>query len=172
MKISQNKIDALISESVGTDALEVVRHLIENGENISEFIMAEQLKIPINLIRNTLYRLQQQNLVTFMRKKDKKKGWYIYYWTFNRSHAETLDKSLKNEKIYSLKKRLNKEESEEFFECPKKCIRLTVMRALESNFKCPDCDRILKQANNKKVIKEIRRELEELEGAQEAIAAA
>ncbi|MFH1376267.1 MAG: hypothetical protein ABIH25_01395 [Candidatus Woesearchaeota archaeon] len=172
MKLNQNKVDELILNRIGEDVVDIVRFLIKKGENISEFIIAEKLDIPINQIRNMLYRLQQQNLVTFMRKKDKKKGWYIYYWTFNDSQAVLLEKSLKTEKIDSLKQRLGKEETEEFFVCPKKCIRLTLMRALEGNFKCPECDRILKQANNKKVIKEIRRELEELEGAQEAIAAA
>ena len=175
MKLSQNKIDDLVLRTVGEDSIKVVRHLIKNGENISEFIIAEDLKIPINSIRNILYRLQQQNLVTFMRKKDKKKGWYIYYWTFNESQAQRLDKTLKKEQIDILKKRLETEETGSFFTCSKKCLRLTFQRALENNFKCPECSKILEEVDNKKIIKEIKRELGLLESiyfSEEAVAAA
>lgn len=168
MKLSQNKVDDLISKSVGEDAVKVVRYLIKNGENISEFIIAEQLQIPINTIRNILYRLQQQNLVTFMRKKDKKKGWYIYYWTFNENQAHTLDENLKKEQIDTLKKRLETEETGNFFTCSKKCLRLTFQRALENTFKCPECNKVLKEASNKKIIKEIKKELEILEALEES----
>jgi transcription initiation factor TFIIE subunit alpha len=173
MEISKKKVEELISKSIGKDASQVACFLFENGENISEFVIAESLKTPINIIRNILYRLQQQNLVTFIRKKDKKKGWYIYYWTLNTIQLKTLEKLLKEEKINTLKQRLQKEESEDFFTCPKKCLRLTFTRALENNFKCPECDKVLKEVDNRKVINELRRELALLEGGpQEALAAA
>ena len=61
--------------------------------NISEFKIAEELKIDVHLVRNILYRLNNFNLATYIRKKDREKGWYISYWTLNTQRfKEVYDK--------------------------------------------------------------------------------
>ena len=159
MELSQLEIDNLVAEVAGRDAVSVAEFIINTGENVSEFLIAEKLDTPINHIRNILYRLQENNLVTFMRKKDKQKGWYIYYWTFNKIQAKLLIKRLKTERIVTLKKRLEKE-AEDFFTCRKKCLRITFNNAMENGFKCSECNAVLKQVSNKKQVKEIKKELE------------
>ena len=159
MELSQLEIDNLVGEVSGRDAVPVAQFILNTGENVSEFLIAEKLEITINHIRNILYRLQENNLVTFMRKKDKKKGWYIYYWTFNKVQAGILIKKLKEKRILTLKKRLEKE-AEDFLSCRKKCLRITFNNALENNFKCPECEGILKQVSNKKQVASIKKELE------------
>jgi transcription initiation factor TFIIE subunit alpha len=162
-ELTQNKINTLVSQLAGEDTIEVVRFIIENGENVSEFLISESLKIPMNALRNMLYRLQENNLITFTRKKDKKKGWYIYYWTFNHSEAKATIKRMKESRIFNLKKRLEREDSSQFYTCSSKCLRLAFENALDSNFRCPECEKVLKEIDNKKVIKEIRKELSLLE---------
>lgn len=159
MELDKEEVEQLIMELTGEDTLPIVRFLIENGENISEFIISEKLQIGINHIRNILYRLQENNLVSFIRKKDKQKGWYIYFWTFNKVHARLLIKKLKQERINTLRKRLKKEQ-EEFFTCSKKCLRISFNHALENNFKCPDCGKVLKEVSNKQKKAEIQKELD------------
>ena len=43
------------------------------------------------------------------KRKDKKKGWYIYYWTFKHKHLKFLLNNMNKEKIQRLKDRLDKE---------------------------------------------------------------
>ena len=70
-------------------------------------------------------------------KKDKKKGWYIYYWTFDNIHAEAMVNRMKQERINNLKKRLEIETSTTYYSCKKKCIRMPYERALENNYLNP-----------------------------------
>ena len=97
MVINLEKVDELIEKLTGEETVKLVRLIIEGKENVSEFILAEKLEIKINTVRNMLYGLQKYNLVTSMRKKDKQKGWYIYYWTFNEVQAKVLMKTVKQE---------------------------------------------------------------------------
>ncbi len=161
MDIDFEKIEELVARLAGKDTVELSKLIIEGKENVSEFLLAEKLELGINLVRNRLYRLQKHNLVSSMRKKDKQKGWYIYYWTFNLVQAKLLIKSLKEEEIGSLKKRLKKEE-EDHYTCSRKCLRLNFMNSMDNDFKCPLCEGMLAQSNNKKIIKEIKKELEVL----------
>ena len=161
MELTQEKIDELVLNMTSEDAVPIVRFLLKKGENVSEFLIAEHLQMGINHVRNALYWLQESNLVTFLRKKDKKKGWYIYYWTFNEVQAKVLVKKLYEERVESLKKRLESENAE-FLTCRRKCLRISFDNALENDFKCPECEGVLKQVDNKKQITAIRKELEEL----------
>ncbi len=161
--VKLEKVEQLALQIGGEIARQIVLFLIKNGENISEFVIAENLKVEINVIRKTLYMLQENNLVHSMRKKDKKKGWYIYYWTFDENQAKIMIERLKKERINSLKKRLELESETTYYTCSKKCIRMTFEHALENNFTCPVCDKVLKEIDNKKQINLIKKELELLE---------
>jgi len=164
------EIDQLIQEIISPEAIPVVQSIIAGKENVSEFKIADKLKVSINQLRIILYKLQEYNLLTSTRKKDKKKGWYIYYWTFNFNQANQIIKDLKQEKISTLKKQLDLENSSEFFTCSKKCVRLTLHHALEKDFKCPICERVLKKVDNRKTIKEIQNQLISLQEQAEVAA--
>jgi transcription initiation factor TFIIE subunit alpha len=166
--LTEKEIDTLVSQLTGEEAVEVVRYILSQGENVSEFLISESLEIPINAIRNMLYRLQENNLITFTRKKDKKKGWYIYYWTFNHSEAQATTKRMKENRIFNLRKRLEREDSSQFYTCSSKCLRVKFDNALESSFRCPECTKVLKEVNNSKIIREIKKELSLLEEIEES----
>lgn len=162
MRLSNKLTDELIREVVGDDAIKLV-NLLRNKINVSEFKLAEKLKITVNHVRNILYRLQERNLVTSVRKKDKKKGWYIYYWTFNANEAKILLSSLKKRKLEDLRSKLNTETLDTFFLCPRDATRLKVDYAIDHDFKCPECGTLLKQQDNDQYLAKIRKEIEELE---------
>jgi transcription initiation factor TFIIE subunit alpha len=152
----------VIKEVAGQDVLPLVKAL-KNKKNISEFKLADAIRQEINLTRNMLYRLYDQNLVSFIRKKDKKKGWYIYYWTFNPKRIKELVRNLKKTRVERLKERLEREKSTNFFTCANKCIRLDFDQATEFEYKCPECGEILQQEDNTPRIKELEKELQKLE---------
>jgi len=89
MRITNNKIYETVREVVGEDSIKVVEFL-KDKKNISDFKIAEKINTDIHKIRNILYRLYNHNLVSYYRKKDRQKGWYISYWTFNKKRIADL----------------------------------------------------------------------------------
>src|SRR3989344_3635248 len=84
----------------GKTAVDIV-NLLYGKKNVNEFLIAKKLSLTINQIRNILYKLSDSNLVSFSRKKDKRKGWYTYYWTLNLDKVyelleKTIEKDLEN----------------------------------------------------------------------------
>jgi transcription initiation factor TFIIE subunit alpha len=159
------KIDLLsevISEVAGEDVLPLVRAL-KNKKNVSEFNLADTIRQEINTTRNMLYRLYDRNLVSFIRKKDKKKGWYIYYWTFSPARIKEIAHSLKKQKIARLTERLAREQVTKYFICANKCVRLDFDQATEFEYKCPECGEILHQEDNSKIISDLQKEIVFLE---------
>lgn len=162
MKLTQNKIDEIILEIAGPDGLRLVREL-KNKENVSEFSLATKLKKDIKLIRNLLYKLYNYNLISSIRKKDKQKGWYIYYWTLIPENIKFL--YIKNKKIIinKLKEQLEKEQTEQFYTCSKKCIRLNFDQAIDFEFRCPECGELISQHQDPKIISNLEKEIDKLE---------
>lgn len=159
------KEDAIISvveHVAGHDVLPLI-NVLKDKKNVSEFTIAEELKEEINTIRNKLYRLYDFNLVEFTRKKDKKKGWYIYYWTFVPSRIPYLIKDLKRKRLEKLKERIKLEQGSNFFECVNKCMRLTFDKAIDFEFKCPECGQLMNQEDNAKKIENMKAEIAQLE---------
>src|SRR3989338_2916146 len=105
MKISTNLIKQVVSDVAVEDVVPLVM-AIRDKKNISEFKIAELITEPINNTRNKLYRLFDNNLINFVKKKDRKKGWYIYYWTFNEKQIKFLMLKLKKERLLRLNDRL------------------------------------------------------------------
>ena len=161
MRLSNKIIEASIVEVAGEDVLPIV-HFLKNKKNISEFKIAEAIKKEINATRNMLYRMQEANLVSFIRKKDKKKGWYIYYWTFKPKMIKHIVTNLKKEKLSKLKDRISREKSNHFFICQNKCIRLDFEQAMNFEFKCPECGEIMNQEDNKENIRLIEEEIKKI----------
>src|SRR3989338_8254850 len=110
MKVTNTKIHDNVKEVVGEDSLKVVEFL-RDKKNISDFKIAEKVKADIHEIRNILYRLYNYNLVTYYRKKDRQKGWYISYWTFNKKRIKDLVVQLHYSKMAKFTERLKVEEA-------------------------------------------------------------
>lgn len=162
MKLSTKLIESVIEEVAGKDVIPLVLSL-RNKKNVSEFSIADTLSLNINATRNMLYRLQGNNLVTFTRKKDTQKGWYIYYWTMNLAQVKILFNDLKKKKLKTLRERLEREEGNDFFSCTKRCLRLDFHNATEFEFKCPECGEIMHQMENSAYLGSLREDIKKLE---------
>lgn len=164
MVLTNKKIYGLINEIAGERAVPIIEYL-KNRKNVSEFIIADKVKLDMQTTRNILYTLNSHNVATYIRRKDRKKGWYISYWTFNRKRVKELTDKLRKEKIIKLTERLTKEESNKgnFFICGQACARLDFEQATEFEFKCPECGNLLNQQDNAKTIDNIKERITELE---------
>ncbi len=151
----------VITEVAGEDTLVLVAYL-KGKKNVSEFVIAKDMKMEINTIRNMLYRLLDSNLVTFTRKKDKQKGWYIYYWTYQPKNIDHLFWEIKKKRLEGLKDRLFREKQNVFFVCPKGCIRLEFENAISFDYRCPECGSMLGQQDNAGLRVQLETEISEL----------
>ncbi len=162
MKLSNKLVEEVVSSVAGEDVLPLVK-LLKNKKNVSEFKLAESLKLEINVTRNMLYRLYHANLVSFIRRKDKKKGWYIYYWTFKIKQIKHLAVTIKKEKLERLNDRLEREKESSFFICPNTCMRLDFEKAVGFEFKCPECASIMEQESNEAKIEQLESEIKAIQ---------
>jgi transcription factor E len=154
MKITKEQLIDLISVTLGDDVLPLV-HLLWKKSNISEFKLAEKLNITVNQTRNMLYRLSELNLVSFMRKKDKRKGWYIYYWSLKKDSAFNAVWRFKKKRLEQFKTRLTQEQKGVYYVCPNKCMRMGMDKAMEFDFRCQECGSLLGQQDNKRTVENI-----------------
>jgi len=163
MRITNTKITETVKEIIGEDSLEIVEYL-RDKKNISDFKIAEKTKRDIHEIRNILYRLYNHNLVSYYRKKDRQKGWYISYWTFNKKRIKDLMDNLHHSKIEKFTERLQEEELNKgnIYMCPSACIRVNFDKATDFEFKCPECGTILNHQDNEKTITFLRDKIKEL----------
>ena len=163
MKVTNTKIHDTVKEVVGEDSLKVVEFL-RDKKNISDFKIAEKVKADIHEIRNILYRLYNHNLVTYYRKKDRQKGWYISYWTFNKKRIKDLMKNLHYSKLEKFGERLKHEEANKgnIYLCPSACVRVNFEKATDFGFKCPECGSILNLQDNSKTIEFLQGQIKEL----------
>ena len=161
MKIDEKLQDKVISYLCGEDTLPII-HFLKGKYNVSEFEIAEALNLDLNVMRNQLYRLQQYNLLKFKRKKDKQKGWYIYYWTPDLSNIPYLYLKILKDQLARIESRLEREKNNFFFSCQNRCMRLSFEQATDFNFTCPECGLIMDEVKNEDIIKELEKKREEL----------
>lgn len=146
--INSKIVMEVISHLVGDDVVDLVIELIAK-DDYSEFKLAEKLNMDVNFARNMLYRLLEHNLVSFTRRKDKRKGWYIYYWTFNPNDVEKKRHSIIEKQLSDLDHSLNSEFNHNiFFMCENKCEKYDFDSAVEHEFKCQECGELLGQHDN------------------------
>lgn len=166
MILTNKKIHETVEEVAGEDAVKIIEYL-KNRKNISEFIIADKTKLDMQTTRSILYKLNGCNIASYIRKKDRKKGWYISYWTFNRNRVKDLIKRLKKDKLDRLKEQLKREESNKgnFYICSKACARLGFDQAVDFEFKCPECGALMNLQENSKTISNIKERIKELSSA-------
>lgn len=157
----REKIEDVVRDSVSEEAIPIVLYLIGKTK-VSEFTIANDLNMEIHKARNTLYKLFEQNILSFIRKKDKIKGWYICYWDFNEKAIPFLHDKIKKNKLQRLQERLEKESTATFYMCKNACTRMDFEKAMEFNFKCPECGELMDEQNNIRTIESLQKTIKGL----------
>jgi len=152
----------IVSFIAGPNAIGLV-DLLHKKENVNEFLIAKKMEITINQTRNMLYKLADEGLVSFIRKKDKKNGgWYTYFWTLS------ISKSLRNLKskivgeMENLERQLASKQTKQFYYCENCDLEMSEESALLYDFVCPECGEVFIAKDNSNYIKEIEEKLEAL----------
>ena len=162
-RVSKKQFEWVVRKVAGEDVIPLAWFL-KNKKDVSEFELAEEMGEEVNTTRNKLYRLNQANLVTSIRKKDEEKGWYIYYWSLKHERMPLLIKHIKRSRLNELKDKLDKEINSILFLCNNECVVLDFDQALNFNFMCPECGCVMNQKENcKKYVNTLKCKIKTLE---------
>ena len=139
---------------------DTVIDILKDEKPVNEFKIADKLKLTINQARNILYKLYNQNIVSFARKKDEKKGWYIYSWFLNVPKALERLKALKEKELNNLEHQLHSRENKRFYVCPNECVEFNEESAMLHQFTCPECGTIMQLALTEQLAKDLKDKIE------------
>ena len=155
------KISAMIG---GDDYLKVARSLLKTEDATDEEI-ASSTGLRINMVRRVLYDLFGKGLITGVRVKDERKGWFVYRWRSRRDEVENFIENQKKKILDRLQKRLDYENSSDFYHCGNEdCSRATFEDSLELFFKCPSCGQVLNLKKNDKIKKNFTKKIDQIKG--------
>jgi len=155
-------LDKVLMETFGKTAVKI-GDLLYGKKNVNEFLIAKKLDLTINQTRNLLYKLAESGLVYSIRKKDKKKGWYTYFWTLDIGKSLDFLKSVMEKKMREINNQISSRETRRFYYCENCKIEYNEESALVRDFICSECGRVLILKDNSSFIVDKKKELDGLQ---------
>lgn len=153
-----NLLKNLIEKVAGSVAVPIVE-ILYSKRDVNEFLIAKKMNMTINQVRNILYKLSAEGLVSFIRKKDKRKGWYIYFWTLDSYKCLLkIQADLQND-VRDLELLLESREKNRFYVCKTCNIEINEEKALEHDFSCEECADLYQLADNTPIIKDLKNKI-------------
>lgn len=141
---------------------EPIADLLYSSKHVNEFIIAKKLDLTINQTRNILYKISDVGLVSSIRKKDKKKGWYTYFWKIETLKALEFLKAYVEKRMDQFTNQVNSRESKTFYVCERCNLEYNEENAMHLEFACPECGEVLSLKDNTKLIKDLRKNYDKL----------
>ena len=152
----------IISDFAGEGAAGIV-DLLFKKKNVNEFLIAKKLDLTINQTRNILYKLSDEGLVSFIRKKDSKKGgWYTYFWTLNSGKSLIKFRNKLNEETSSMKEQLELRKNKTFYYSAGADLEYTEEEALLNDYICPETGEVLEIRDSTEIVVKLESEIERL----------
>jgi transcription initiation factor TFIIE subunit alpha len=173
---SRKKLDpalkVILAEIGGDQCVKVATELYNiKSDEITDDQLADICGIKLNIVRKILYVLYGNKLAEFRKVRDKKSGWFIYYWHESFENLKELIILKQKQVLDKLNAKLSYEEDNVFYICEnfangasdnpdntQVCNNIvTFENAMEENFKCKNCGGNLSHYDNDR-IKEFLRE--------------
>jgi transcription factor E len=139
----------------GNGSGQIVEILFDKSD-VNEFLVAKKMNLTINQVRNILYKLSADGLVSFTRKKDKKKGWYIYFWTLDSEKCLMKIEAEIEKKMSELKQLLRDRETKRYYVCKGCNIEVGEEKALEGDFSCDECAEVYALVDNTNAVRDVK----------------
>ena len=152
----------VIAGIVGKPGEDLVE-LLDAKKYINEFLIAKKLDLTINQTRNILYKISDHGLVSSIRKKDKKKGWYTYFWRIEVLKSLEFLKGILLKKINEINNQIKSRTEKQFYICKRCNIEITEEKALPHNFICNECGEVYSMKDNSFVVKGLEKEKNKLD---------
>ena len=139
--------------------IEKINSILKRDKYTNEFLIAKKLDIPVNHTRTFLYKLLEFGLVSSLREKDEKKGFYIYSWKLNALKSLEFLKKFLEKNIKKLENLKEGKSHKQTYKC-ERCIReVSVEDALMNDFYCVECGKLLEVNDSSKIIESMNRKI-------------
>jgi transcription initiation factor TFIIE subunit alpha len=147
----------------GEEYVRVARALL-NNENATDEEIASATGLKINAVRKALYDLFGKSLISGVRVRDMKMGWFVYRWKAQRDQVDGFIENQKRKALERLKNRLEYEQSHEFYHCgTPNCRKYIFEQAVEVFFKCQICGKPLNLIDNSQLVQAFKWKIEQIE---------
>ena len=144
---------------VGDEGLNLLERFPKEGEHSDEGLAAST-GINLNTVRHTLYSLYEKRLAEYHRIKNNETGWLTYLWQLRTDRIYDAIREDMNLVLEKLSRREKYEEENDFYLC-KDCQHLfTFPIAMNSDFKCPDCEKPMGHFDNEMLLKALKQRIE------------
>lgn len=150
---------SFISRVGGNDALSLIKACESKNRKVTDEEVAKKTKLKITEVRAILNRLHYRGIACYDKKKNNQTGWYSYTWEIKTKRIAELIIEEQSEEIKKLEKKLEFEKDYVFFACKTVCESVPFEVAAEYQFRCPKCGNQMDVINNKKRIKDIKKQL-------------
>ena len=133
-------LKSVLKDFGGPEAIKIAKILLDADDETTDEKIAELSKVKLNIVRKILYILNENKLTQFKRVRDKRSGWFVYYWAESFDNLPILLEERREMVIEKLETRMQFEEQNYFFQCNNGCEgRLIFIEAMDLNFICPNC---------------------------------
>ena len=150
-----------IAAMIGGDEYQKVARSLLKAEDATDEEIASSTGLRINIVRKVLYGLFGKSLITAVRVKDERKGWFVYRWRTRRDEVEMFIEGQKRVVIERLRQRLKYENSTEFYHCGNgDCPRVTLVDAMGLSFKCSHCSGVMNPKKNDRIKRALAKKID------------
>ncbi len=157
--IEENFLKEAITHIAGKSAEDITK-ILSQKKYVNEFLIAKKLHLTINQARNILYKLSDAGVVSSIRKKDRKKGWFTYFWKIEPLKSLEFLSHILLKNIEQINSQIKSRESKQFYICERCNIELAEEKALLQDFICTECGEVFKIKDNSKFVKDLKKNFE------------
>lgn len=154
-------LKSIVENLINKQAAPLIDLLI-GKKNVNEFFIAKKLGLTINQARNILYKLSDFGLVSFIRKKDKRKGWFIYFWTLNVYQSLKLLENNLVKELVQLESQLKSRLDGKYYLCNTCSIENSEEVALLNDFTCQECGEVYVLSDSEGIIEDLRKRISKI----------
>jgi len=144
-------IRAYLFRLVGEEGLNLLERFPKEGEHSDEDLAAST-GINLNSVRHTLYTLYEKRLAEYHRIKNNETGWLTYLWQLRTDHIYDAIREDMELVLDKLSRRERYEEENDFYICNDCHLIFTFPQAMNTDFKCPDCEQPLGHFDNEALL--------------------
>lgn len=165
----QDLAKTFVKNTGGEGAIPVIKAWDNKKKRMTDEEISKKTKLKITEVRAILNRLHYRGIACYDKKKNNQTGWYSYTWEIKEKRIAELIIEEQSEEIKKLEKKLEFEKDYVFFGCKAMCDSVPFEVAAEYQFRCPKCGKTMEIVNNKKIIKNIKKQLVLIEVALERL---
>jgi transcription initiation factor TFIIE subunit alpha len=148
-------IRAYLFRLVREEGLNLLERFPTEGEHSDEDLAAST-GINLNSVRHTLYTLYEKRLAEYHRIKNNETGWLTYLWQLRTDHIYDAIREDMQLVFDKLSRRERYEEENDFYICKDCHLIFTFPKAMNTDFKCPDCEQPLGHFDNEALLMSLK----------------